>query len=168
MKQEAENISKVYTMKSFEETDIPEIYQLCIGNPTYYKYMNIEPTYENLKECLTALPDGKTMQDKTFVGFYDEGRLLALLDLIYHYPDEKTAFIGWFMMNKERQGKGVGTAIVEEIFTFLKEKGYYYVRLGYVKGNEESRCFWTKNGFAPIGVECETKHHTVVVMQREL
>lgn len=30
----------------------------------------MEPTFENLKENLTALPPGKTMEDKFFVGFY--------------------------------------------------------------------------------------------------
>ena len=42
------------------------------------------------------------------------------------------------------------------------------MRLGYIKGNQESERFWTKNNFIPTGIESETDYYTIVVMQRDL
>lgn len=166
MKLQIEKLSSHYSVKKFSEQDIPEMYALCKGNPIYYKYMKMEPTFENLKENLTALPPGKTMDDKFFVGFYQEGQLVALLDLILDYPDAGTAYIGWFMMNREFQGKGIGGSIVGEILSFLKEENFCSVELGYIKGNEQAEHFWRKNGFAATGTEAWTENYTIVKMQR--
>lgn len=168
MRQSISKISSRYKIKRFSEDDIPDILSLCQRNPTYYRHMKMEPTPENLMETLTVLPPGKTMEDKHFVGFYQKETLIALLDLITGYPNIDTAFIGWFMVNKAFQGTGLGTAIITELFSFLKEEGFRFIRLGYVKGNPESKGFWTKNQFLPTGVEYDTAGYTVVVMQREL
>lgn len=34
------------------------------------------------------------------------------MDLIFRYPNEKTAFIGLFMMERSHQGKGTGSKII--------------------------------------------------------
>ena len=66
--------------------------------------MNLRPAVENLTEVITVLSPGKDLEDKYFVGFWEGGSLLAILDLILDYPEEKMAFIGWFMLEKARQG----------------------------------------------------------------
>lgn len=161
-------LSSKYMVKKFTEEDVPDILALCKGNPIYYKYFKSEPTSENIKESLTNLPPNKTMEDKYFVGFYDGNRLVAILDLIAGYPNEDIAYIGWFMMNREFQGAGVGTAIISEAISYLKEKHFCYVQLGYIKGNPEARNFWMKNKFIPTGGEVETDSYTIVKMQREI
>lgn len=163
-----QQLSSRYTVKQFTEEDIPDIYALCKSNPTYYKHMKMEPTPENLKESMTALPRGMTMENKIFAGFYQGGCLIALLDLILGYPDCNTAFIGWFMMHKALQGEGIGSAIVKDILSCVKKEGFSYVRLGYIKGNAESESFWKKNGFLPTGSESKTDDYTIVVMERAL
>lgn len=168
MKLQIEKLSSQYTVKKFSERDIPEIYALCKGNPIYYKHMKMEPSFENLTEVLTALPPEKTMDDKFFVGFYEAGRLVALLDLIPGYPDAQTAYIGWFMMNSEFQGRGIGSSIVGEILSFLKKEHFRCVELGYIKGNEQAEHFWRKNGFSATGAEARTENDTVVKMRRKM
>lgn len=168
MKLKLEYISSHYAVKQFIGEDISSIYTLCKGNPTYYKYMKIEPTLENINEVLTALPPNKTMDDKFFMGFYKENQLIAMIDLIIEYPSTDTAYIGWFMMDKDLQGVGIGTEIIEEILSFLKKENFRYVRLGCIKENREGRAFWLKNQFQPIGVESETNHYTIIHMQRNL
>lgn len=92
--------------------------------------------------------------------------LVAVLDLVLKYPDERTAFIGFFMMNVDFEGQGTGSAIIEQLVGYLKQCGFRYVRLGYVKGNEQSRHFWMKNKFAEVGISVEKPQYTVVVLQR--
>lgn len=52
-----------------------------------------------------------------------------------------TAFIGFFMMNKSLQGRGVGTALVSEVLAYLTALGFAAVRLGIDKENPQSNHF---------------------------
>lgn len=164
---EINQLSSKYTVKKLVEEDIPNILMVCQGNSVYYKYYKSEPTNENIKDSMRALPSNKSIDDKYFVGFYNEDRLVAVLDLITGYPNEDVVYIGWFIMNKEFQGSGVGTAIIEDIILYLKED-FSYVKLGYIKGNPQAENFWKKNKFRPVGNEVETDSYTIVNMQRAL
>ena len=50
----------------------------------------------------------------------------------------------------------------------LKELSFNFIQLAYVKGNPQSKAFWEKNGFLPIGVEHTLPEYTKIVMQRKL
>jgi len=168
MKLMLKHLSSCYMVKQILEEDMGDVYSLCKGNPIYYKYMKSEPTIENMKEDLTVLPPGKAIDDKYFVGFYKENQLIAIMDLIIEYPNDNTVFIGLFMLNKEYQGLGIGTKIINDTLNFLKKEGCGCARLGFVKGNLQSQNFWTKNKFIHTGIDVEKENYTVVVMQRDL
>lgn len=51
---------------------------------------------------------GKTMADKFYIGFFDGAALVAVVDMILAYPNETTGYIGFFMVDKSRQGQGIG------------------------------------------------------------
>lgn len=163
-----EHIAPGWQTRLFTEADIPAILKLCRGNPAYYRHMGMEPTAGNLREVFTALPPGKGLEDKYFLGFFRGGDLAALLDLVAAYPDKETAFIGWFMVEKSLQGAGVGTGLVTDLLAFLAEAGFRRVRLGYVIGNRESEAFWRKNGFRPTGQEIEGPGYRAAVAERTL
>ncbi len=157
-----EKLSEQYEVRRLTEADMPDLLALAQGNPTYYEPMHTQPTLANLTRDLTALPPGKALEDKYFLGYYQDGHLAAVLDLITAYPNPETAFIGWFILRKDLQGRGLGTAIIHELMFRLP---YRYIRLCYVKGNRESERFWKKLHFAPTGVEAEGDGYTMVVMQ---
>ena len=156
-----------YAARKLTEADIPALLALCEGNPMYYRHCPPPVSAQSLREDMRALPPGKGMEDKHYLGIFDGERLIAVMDLILGFPDERTAFIGFFMVDASRQGRGVGSRIVRETFEHLAP-AFSSVRLGYVQGNEQSRRFWEKNGFTPTGVTTGTPAYTIVVMQREL
>ena len=162
------SISASCQVRRLTEEDLPELLALAKDNPTYYRYMGEEPTLEGLRGDLTKLPPRTTSEDKYFLGYFRDGRLCAALDLILHYPNPETIFIGWFILDKGIQRAGVGTAIITELMAFLRAQGFRYVRLGYVKGNLESEHFWQKNQFAPTGLQTRTENYTIAVMERQL
>ncbi|MDO4333001.1 MAG: GNAT family N-acetyltransferase [Eubacteriales bacterium] len=164
---EMQMLSKSHKVTRLGEQDIPAVFEFCRKNPRYYQYCPPEVSPEGIKADMRALPEGKSIEDKFYLGFWAEDKLAAVLDLILNYPDDKTAFIGFFMMNADMQGKGTGSKIIEEICDCLGEP-FSFVRLGYVKGNEQSERFWMKNGFRPIGEISQTEHCEIVVMQRKL
>lgn len=118
------------------------------------------------EEDMKALPPRMTYDDKYYIGYFEGERLTAVMDLILGYPNEETALVGLFMMEKSSQGKGIGSAIAEECFEFLCSTGYRFVRLGFAKGNPQSEAFWVKNGFVKTGVEADNGNYIMVVMER--
>ena len=100
---------------------------------------------------MVALPPTKKAADKYFIGIFDGDFLVAVMDLIDKYPDDRTVFIGLFMVSKNFQRKGVGTYIVKALSKTLGAEGYKRIRLGYVKTNLSARNFWLKQGFQPTG-----------------
>ena len=89
------------------------------------------------------------------------------MDLIDGYPEPETAFIGFFMMNKDLQGQGIGTAIIQETAAYLKTAGKTAIRLAIDKGNPQSTYFWKKNGFIVIK-EVDRNGWTALVAEKKL
>ncbi|MDE7095074.1 MAG: GNAT family N-acetyltransferase, partial [Anaeroplasmataceae bacterium] len=145
----------------------PGVLELCLGNPHYYKHCPPMVTQESLCRDLKNLPPRKTLEDKYYIGFYDKEYLIAVMDLILGYPNDQTIFIGFFMMNKKFQGKGIGSQIIREVFECFMSN-YKFVRLGYVLGNKESEGFWSKNQFQPTGVVIKEDAYSIVVVERKL
>ncbi|MEG2094848.1 MAG: GNAT family N-acetyltransferase, partial [Lachnospiraceae bacterium] len=148
--------------------DIPSVLNLCESNPQYYDYCPPVVSAKAIKSDLTALPPDKTYEDKYYVGFWKGNQLIAVMDLIFKYPDKETTFIGFFMVNSKLQRCGVGSNIITECLQFLKRLEYTKVRLGYVKGNPQAKAFWAKNQFKPTGVESIQEHYTVIVTEKVL
>ena len=94
----------VYPVRRLTEADAAQVCTLMQGNPLFYRYHPPQPTPESIRTGMTALPPGKAMEDKWFVGFYDGDCLIAVMDLILNYPAADTAFIGLFMTAHDRQG----------------------------------------------------------------
>lgn len=164
---EIQKLSKSCKVTGLGEQDIPAVFELCRKNPQYYRYCPPPVSPEGIKADMRALPEGKSREDKFYLGFWQEDKLAAVLDLILKYPDEKTAFIGFFMMNADMQGKGIGSKIIEEVCDCLGDQ-FSFARLGYVKGNKQSEGFWLKNGFRPTGETSQTENYEIAVMQRKL
>ena len=81
---------------------------------------------------------------------------------------ENIAYIGWFMVNKDIQGKGIGRKIIDKAIEVLRNVGFCAVMLGCIKDNVEAYRFWTNNGFENIGKETDTGDYILVEMRKEL
>ena len=145
-----EKLSDSYTIRRLTDADVPMLYAWVLRNDQYFRYCGGSTTPERVRQDLTLCPPDTTPAQKHYVGFFDAGTLVAVMDLIDGYPDADTAFIGFFMMNRELQGQGTGTAIVRDVLAALRALGYTAVRLGIDKENPQSNHFWRKNGFTVL------------------
>ena len=84
------------------------------------------------------------------------------MDLVLGYPQDRTALIGFLMVDAGRQGTGLGSRLVGEAMECLRAQGFTRLRLGVDKGNPQSFAFWTKNGFAQVS---ESRY---IVMERDI
>ncbi len=138
------------TVRAVTEEDIPVLYEFCKANRTYYSYLKIEPTLENLKEVLRQVPQGKSIEDKYFIGFWDGDALVAILDAVWDYPTKGTAYIGWFMVEQSMQGQGFGSALMHEVLDAMKSQGVSDVELACLPQNAQGMAFWKKMGFGEL------------------
>lgn len=163
--------SSAYTVRRLNENDIPLIFALCKKNTQFYEHCPPFVTPESIKADLHKMPQRKLgqEQDKYYLGYFDAAkRLVAVMDFIDHYPTEQSCFIGFFMMERDLQGAGIGSKIITELCTYLTKWNDQYIRLGYVDGNPQSEAFWKKNQFTDTGLRDHTEDYTVVVMNRSL
>ena len=161
-------LSGRYAVRRLGEGDIPALLALCEANPLYYSHCPPAPSAASLLADLAALPPRRTLNDKYYLGFFEGGRLAAVLDMIPGYPRPEIVFWGFFMLRAGLQGQGRGSTLVSELCAALAELGFRAVRLGWVKINPQAEHFWRKNGFREIGVSYDAGEYTVVVAQREL
>ena len=160
-------LSKRYSVRILEESDIEMLVEICKQNTVFYEYTEARPTKENILDDMKATPPGIDMQDKYYFGFFDGRELVAIMDLIDGYPKAEIAYIGFFMMNPQYQGKQIGTAIIGETVEYLCDTGKTAVRLAIDKGNPQSTHFWKKNGFEIIS-EADVDGWTKLVAERKL
>lgn len=162
-----ELFSQEYSVRLLDETDIPAISLLCSGNTQFYEYCGQPFSEETIRSDLRITPPGKEAEDKYYAGFYDGECLSAIIDLIDGYPDNQTAFIGFFMMEKTLQGAGRGTAIIAQLCQYLTSMGFLRVQLGIDRDNPQSMHFWKKNGFVPVR-EIAQENGVIVLAQKML
>lgn len=166
------NLTSNYHIKRIKQQNFNnesnQIFSLCASNPKYYEYTHETLSLQNLKDDLLALPPKKTEEDKYFIGFYNDEKLIAILDLIQDYPKEEIAYIGLFMTHKSLQGTGLGTEILRSIESFLVHENYKTIQLGVVHENLEAKYFWEKNGFTQSGESIIQEKYTVIPMIKSL
>lgn len=167
-KMEICHLSAQYSVRKLEPDDLERIYALSRENKTFYQYHPPFVTRESILEDMEALPPGKNYDDKFYLGFFDGDTLAAVMDLILDYPRETVAFIGLFMMNRDLQGRGIGTGIIQDCAAYLASLGYRSIQLGIDKGNPQSEAFWRKNGFHFTGREIPNEFSSYLYMEHFL
>ncbi len=160
-------LSRCYSIRILEDSDVDRILEICKQNTTFYKYTEARPTKENIHDDMNATPQGIDLSDKYYFGFFDNQKLIAVMDLVDGYPKPEIAYIGFFMMNLQYQGKQIGTAIMKEVVEYLQSIGKMAVRLAIDKGNPQSTYFWKKNGFEVIS-EADVNGWTKLVAEKKL
>ena len=143
-------LSQRYDVRKLNFDDVEMIYTFCKRNTQYYEYCGKEITIELIENDLEITPPGIPIEQKYYIGFFDNNKLVAIMDLIDGYPDSDYVYIGFFMMNCELQGIGIGSVIISDTFEYLRGQGFQKCQLGIDKDNPQSNHFWKKNGFEVI------------------
>lgn len=163
-----ENFSSEFKVRRLNESDEDIIFELCNTNNEYYRYCPPMVTRRSIVRDLKALPSGKTLKDKYFIGYFRHDKLWAIMDLIDGYPDDDTVFIGLFMIDYAHQGQGIGRKIIEDLFVQLQDNNYRSLRLAWVIDNHKAERFWTKLGFVKIKDTIDNEGHSVILAKKTL
>ncbi len=143
-------LSVVYDVRRLGLADAPMVYAFCRANTRYYAYCGAEVTLELVEHDLTAVPPGVSGEQHYYLGFFAQGALTAVMDLIAGCPGGDDISLGFFMMHSASQGAGTGSRIVSEALAALRAQGFRRCILGMDRDNPQSTHFWRKNGFRVV------------------
>lgn len=160
-------LSRRYAVRALDEADAEDVLRFCEKNTVYYQYCGGRPSLEQVKRDMTLLPEGVAPEQKHYMGFFDGDALAAVMDCVEAYPDDESAYIGFFMVNSAMQGRGTGTGIITEAMDYLKSMGVSRIRLAIAKDNPQATHFWFKNGFEVVR-EADMDGWTALVADRHL
>ncbi len=163
-----DKISTKYKVKKLDVSNFQNILNLYLTNLEFYEHRPLTATTEGIIENMNASSIGKNRTDKLYIGYFEEDKLMGILDLSFDYPKKGNAYIGLFMLHKNFQGKGIGTEIINELISYLKENGYTSMSLAYAKTNESAKNFWLKNDFTLTDIEKINDNYVAVLMEKDL
>lgn len=136
-----------YKIKKITEEDYENLYNLELSNIDYYLCTQGRAvTYEETVQDTVNLPPNTTRDQKFFVCFYDNEKLVAVMDYIEHYPSEEIVWIGLFMIDNSVKRKKLGTKIITEFINSLKKNDICKLQLGCAEANYVGLNFWKSFG----------------------
>lgn len=157
-----------YDVRRLTEADIADVYLLARGNRRYYRSIGQRPTRAMLTEVITDVPAGAGPNSKHCVGFYDGDDLVAVLDLICGWPERNDAFIGWFMVQADLQGQGIGSQIFADVRAAMTAQGFDQMQVVAPAENEDAIAFWKAQGFAQTGEVDRTGEYPTITLRRAI
>ena len=146
------------------EGNIQEALHIYKANPMYFSLFGDQPSMESLEKDLKAKPDGVSSENKHYCLIKKAGESIGLIDAIMSYPEEKSIYIGLYMMKHHR--KGSGKEAWKEIERQVLHKGYQAIQLSVIAKNISALNFWEHNGFQKTGRKnTKIKGKTVEVIE---
>lgn len=59
--------------------------------------------------------------------------MIAIMDMVFAFPDDETVYIGLFMVDHDVQGYGIGSIIIEEYAEYIRTLGKKTIQLAFPK-----------------------------------
>ena len=158
-----------YKIVRIDENMLDDVLSLCKKNIVYYeKYLQEPATLEDVKSIITELPPNTDKKQKYALGIYENSELIAILDIVLGYPEKQTAFIGLFMVDTQKQNKGVGTLIISNVLQAFKNLNFQKCSLGVITKNQPAIKFWQKHKFNLTAKISTHEKYDIVFMERNL
>jgi GNAT superfamily N-acetyltransferase len=78
----------------------------------------------------------------------------GLLYLIKPPTRPPGGFLHWAYLDSTHRRRGLGRALLENLFAWARSRRLCRVELQFIEGNEQARLFWTRMGFRPYARKC--------------
>lgn len=139
-----------------EERDVDALQALVESDPGYTERVTgYPPGPSDALSLLLVRPAGVEEDAKVVLGAFEDEHLVAVLDVLRGYPDPARAFVGLLLVRGDRQGRGIGRRVVEELLAGVGRKWpeVEWLRLAVVDTNAGVAGFWERLGFEATGEE---------------
>jgi ribosomal protein S18 acetylase RimI-like enzyme len=111
------------------------------------------PGPADAQSTLMFVPEARSPDDKAAFGIWADDQLVGILDLPLRYPDEEIVYVGLLLVDRARQGQGIGTAACQALDREVATRWPWArrLRLSVVRTNDQVLGFWRRMGFAETG-----------------
>jgi uncharacterized protein len=111
------------------------------------------PGPADAQSTLMFVPEGKSPDDKAVFGVWAGDELVGILDLLLRYPDDETLYLGLLLIDRDRQGQGIGAAACQALERDLLPRWQWArrLRLSVLRSNDQVLGFWRRMGFTETG-----------------
>lgn len=135
----------------------------------YFRAIGDRPMLEGIRADMAELPPGTQAGQKQYLGLWKSGRLAAVTDLVWGYPDGRTLFIGLLLVGQAFAGQGLGRQIVAGIARQAMDRKLERMRLACMAENRSGRAFWHAVGFSVSEYRRQAYNgRDLLVMERRL
>jgi GNAT superfamily N-acetyltransferase len=110
-----------------------------------------EPDEDTLRDFFEGVPPGGNIAESAKLGlFADDGRLAAIADLAFGFPEPGDAFIGLLLVDPADRGAGLGPTLLERLEQHARARGAPRLLLAVLDANPRGRAFWEREGFRVV------------------
>ena len=145
--------TRVYRVRRLSQEDAPLVSGLGAHCQAYLELHYGAPADPShlVRELLSDLPPGRSLEDKWGLGLFDDaGHLLGGLDVVRDHPEPGEWYLGLLILAPGQRGEGRGTALLEDLVGELRRRGARGLRLAVSEHNPAGLRFWTRQGFTPV------------------
>jgi RimJ/RimL family protein N-acetyltransferase len=136
-----------------QPAELAALQRVLEAAPKYFLTVTgLPPGNAEAQSTFTALPQGKSYEDKFIWGLYEGESMIGCADVIRGYPVRDKAVIGLLLLGEPRQGRGLGrafAALIEQAIGAWPE--IRWLRLGVAAPNTGALAFWRKLGYRETG-----------------
>ena len=145
-----------FTVEAVTKENITKYQNVFCSNDDYYLITEGRPA--SLQDCIETIeytenfPTGIPHN----LGFSKDGKGAAYLSLFEGYPEEKTLYIGLFLVDRSLQRSSLGSTVIKAVIDQGFSSGYGAVKLSVQDNNVSGYPFWKKMGFTAVNkTECD-------------
>jgi RimJ/RimL family protein N-acetyltransferase len=141
-------------LREIKPDDVDAVQELIESDPGYTERITgYPPGSSDAQSLLMMRPDNLPENSKVVLGAWAAGELVAVVDLLRGYPNDRTAFIGLLEVHGRHQRQGLGAASygLTEQYVANAWPEIEKLRLAVVDTNAEAARFWMVMGFEPTG-----------------
>ncbi|MDR2167467.1 MAG: GNAT family N-acetyltransferase [Clostridiales bacterium] len=96
------------------------------------------------------LPEGYDAGRQVFVGIWQEGQPIAVLELLPGLNGGEVVYLSELIVHRDARRQGHGGKIVEAVVEFARNEGFGEIQLGVGDENPDGLRFWEYCGFVLV------------------
>ena len=133
------------------ETDAAALRQLYDRAADYVELETGDaPDDATVTEFFAAAPFAASLADNLKLGLFSGGRLDAVADLAFGFPEPRDAYIGLLLIAAECRGRGLGQRFVEHLVEIARARQAPRICAAVLDANPRGRAFWEREGFVEV------------------
>lgn len=138
------------TVRELTHADDDLIYQFQAKHPAYFEHFQDHPvTRREAIQDLDDVPLNATADQKTYLGVFERGQLVLLVDLIVDYPLPSLVWLGLWLpdaqLTADRQA-----ALYQSLVETLKAADAVQLQLSVFMGDRTAPAFWEGQGLTAV------------------